>query len=88
MEAGGIPQTTNGNVIVSVDQIISKLDTASEENLRLRNALLANNQLLDRKLQQFEPLIAENERELREEGEGGGGRRRALMIGCTFHLQN
>ena len=45
---------------MSVEQIISKLDTASEENTRLRDALRANNQLLDQKLRQFEPLVEDN----------------------------
>lgn len=53
----------DGNMIVSIDQIITKLDVASEENVRLRNTLHANNQLLDQKLKQFEPIIAENQSE-------------------------
>lgn len=58
---GGVAPLPNGSVVVSVDQIITKLDIASEENVRLRNALHANNQLLDQKLKQFEPLVRENE---------------------------
>ena len=53
----------DGNMIVSVEQIIMKLDMASEENVRLRNTIHANNQLLDQKLKQFEPIIAENQSE-------------------------
>lgn len=59
----GTAPLDNGNVMVSIDQIIMKLDIASEENMKLRNALHANNQLLDQKLQQFEPLIRENKSE-------------------------
>ena len=50
-------------MVISVDQIIMKLDVASEENVRLRNTLHANNQLLDQKLKQFEPIIRENDSE-------------------------
>jgi hypothetical protein len=57
------PHVTDGSVIVSVEQIITKLDMASEENMRLRNTLHANNQLLDQKLKQFEPIIRENDSE-------------------------
>ena len=70
---------TNGNVAVSIEQIVSKLDTASEENTRLRDAIRANNLLLDQKIKQFEPLVEENrseqmrEREREREGVGGGG---------------
>ena len=62
-EVGGLPPPTNGNMVVSVEQIAMKLNFASEENLRLRNALLANNQLLDEKLKQVEPLVNENQSE-------------------------
>ena len=58
-------------MVVSVEQIISKLDTASEENTRLRDALRANNQLLDQKLRQFEPLVEDN----RSKGECEGRER-------------
>ena len=60
---GGPGGLGNGSVVVSVDQIIMKLDVASEENVRLRNTLHANNQLLDQKLKQFEPIIRENDSE-------------------------
>lgn len=53
----------DGSVVVSIDQIIMKLDMASEENVRLRNTLHANNQLLDQKLRQVEPIIRENDSE-------------------------
>ena len=69
----------NGNMVISVEQIISKLDTASEENVRLRNALQANNHLLDQKLRQFEPLVQENKSE-REEGKKGY-REGRMMLG-------
>lgn len=53
----------DGSVVVSIDQIIMKLDMASEENVRLRNTLHTNNQLLDQKLRQVEPIIRENDSE-------------------------
>ena len=55
-----MPHSANGNLVISVEQIISKLDVASDENVKLRNALHANNQLLDQKLRQFESLFQEN----------------------------
>ena len=60
---GGPGGLGNSSMVVSVDQIIMKLDMASKENVRLRNTLHANNQLLDQKLKQFEPIIRENDSE-------------------------
>ena len=71
----------NGNVLISVEQIVSKLDTASEENMRLRNALHANNQLLDQKLRQFEPLVQENQSKREWERIGREGEERGSGVG-------
>ena len=52
---------------VPVSEVVRQLDFAASENLRLRERLEYNNEVLDRKLQEIEALLRQKETENQRE---------------------